>query len=192
MTASNPEQVRAEFEAWWASTFDRASVKHYAWAAWKAALASAPRAAEAVAPWGPPIGWLRVKPVLPGEPGWTVTWQTNRPAQQGDWQPLYQYEQFQHPSNTAKPYPAQAAAADAPPDLGQRSPMTDGPTPLSVPASVAEQKDAARWRKFCEAFDKPMQRAWLAKGFGCYPDEFEPSMNAVVDAAMGAAPKGPK
>ena len=34
--------------------------------------------------------------------------------------------------------PAQAAAADAPPDLGQRSPLTDGPTPLSVPASVAE------------------------------------------------------
>ena len=56
----------------------------------------------------------------------------------------------------------------------------------------SNQKDAARWRKFCEAFDKPMQRAWLAKGFGCHPDEFEPSMNAVVDAAMGAAPKGPK
>ena len=33
---------------------------------------------------------------------------------------------------------AQAAAADAPPDLGQRSPMTDGPTPLSGGASVAK------------------------------------------------------
>lgn len=45
-------------------------------------------------------------------------------------------------------------------------------------------RDAERWRFFAAAFDRPMQREWLRRGFGLHPDDFMPSITAAIDSAM--------
>lgn len=62
---------------------------------------------------------------------------------------------------------------------------THGPELMKVldRHGAGDAEDAARWRFFSAAFDRPMEREWLRRGFGLHPDDFTPSITVVVDAA---------
>jgi len=45
-------------------------------------------------------------------------------------------------------------------------------------------------RFIAAAFDRPMEREWLRRGFGLHPDDFTPSIAAVVDAAIAGVSEG--